>query len=128
MEAMKEFTGEIKQFPPVYSAVKVGGKRAYKQARKGQEIELRPRFVEVNEFEILEFAGPDKVKVRIACSKGTYIRSLIHDLGQALGVGAYISELCRTRIGEYHLENAWEISDFGDRISEMREQDREPRS
>ncbi len=104
-EATKNFTGKISQLPPQHSAIRIGGKRAYEFARKGEEIELKPREVEVSEFEITSIALPE-ISFRIVCSKGTYIRSLARDYGNALGVGAYMSELCRTRIGPYTLENA----------------------
>ncbi len=103
--AVKSLTGKISQLPPMHSAVKVGGRRAYKFARRGKEVQLSPREVEVREFEITAICLP-KINFRIVCSKGTYIRSIARDLGESLGVGAYLSELCRTRIGEYKLENA----------------------
>lgn len=111
-EALPAFTGDIQQIPPIYSAVKVDGKRAYKSARQGQEVKLRPRFVTVYEFVLTDWDGPAYVTARIRCSKGTYIRSLVHDLGQVLGVGGYILDLKRTRIGDNLLADAWEISDF----------------
>ncbi len=106
------FRGEFAQMPPMFSAVKIDGKRAFKAARKGKTVELRPRWVNVTQFDLLDFQPPDWGKAIIRCSKGTYIRSLVHDLGQTLEVGAYITELTRTRIGEFRLENAWEIDDF----------------
>jgi tRNA pseudouridine55 synthase len=109
-EATKIFTGKISQLPPQHSAIRIGGKRAYEFARKGEEIELKPREVEVREFEITSLALPE-ISFRIVCSKGTYIRSLARDFGNALGVGAYMSELCRTRIGPHRLENAGEIDE-----------------
>lgn len=117
---LEQFRGEIEQYPPKFSAVKVGGKRAYKAARKGQDIELRPRNVTVYAFDLLEFRAPDWGRAVIRCSKGTYIRSLVHDLGQALGVGGYILELKRTRIGSHQLENAWEINEFAESLKEFR--------
>lgn len=120
-EAMLPFTGEIEQIPPVYSAVKVQGKRAYKAARKGQKIELRSRQVNVYAFTLLDFESPDRVKALVKCSKGTYIRTLVHDLGQALGVGAYILELARTAIGDFQLDNAWEIPEFAQEIRIFKE-------
>ena len=102
---IKSFTGKISQLPPLHSAIKVGGKRAYKFARKGATVELKPREVEVHEFEVTGIQLPE-IHFRIVCSKGTYIRSLARDVGEALGVGAYLSQLCRTRIGEYKLEQA----------------------
>jgi tRNA pseudouridine55 synthase len=110
--ALPAFRGEVEQLPPVFSAVKVGGKRAYKAARAGEKIELKPRKIMVYEFRLEEFRAPDRASATIRCSKGTYIRSLVHDLGQALGTGAYITELKRTRIGTYELANAWEIEEF----------------
>lgn len=107
---IKSLTGKISQLPPAHSAIKVGGKRAYKFARKGKEVELKPREVEVKEFEITSLQLPE-LHFRIVCSKGTYIRSLARDLGEGLGVGAYLSQLCRTRIGQYKLENALSIED-----------------
>lgn len=102
---IKSFTGKISQLPPLHSAIKVGGKRAYKFARKGATVELKPREVEVHQFELTGIQLPE-IHFRIVCSKGTYIRSLARDVGEALGVGAYLSQLCRTRIGEYKLEQA----------------------
>lgn len=100
-----KFIGSIEQIPPLHSAIKVDGKRAYKLARSGQEKVLKARQVTVSEFEITNMDLPE-VSFRIVCSKGTYIRSLAHDLGQELGVGAYLSELCRTRIGKFLLRDA----------------------
>lgn len=107
-KATKPFTGTIQQIPPNHSAIRVGGKRAYSFARKGQEIELKPREVEVSVFEITGIQLPE-VHFRIVCSKGTYIRSIARDFGKTLGVGAYMTALCRTRIGEFHLKDALEI-------------------
>lgn len=107
---IKSFTGLISQVPPVHSAIKVGGKRAYKFARKGKEVQLTPREIEIREFEITDLDLP-KIQFRVVCTKGTYIRSLARDIGEALGVGAYLSQLCRTRIGEYKLENALTIDE-----------------
>ncbi len=110
LNATKPLTGNIMQIPPLHSAIKVDGKRAYKLARKGSDKELSPREVTVREFEITNIALPS-VSFRIVCSKGTYIRSLARDFGQGLGVGAYLSELCRTRIGDFKLENALTIEE-----------------
>lgn len=110
LHAVKSLTGKISQLPPAHSAIKVGGKRAYKFARQGKDVELKPREVEVSEFEITSIQFP-AVNFRVVCSKGTYIRSLARDLGESLGVGAYLSQLCRTRIGNFKLENAVSIDD-----------------
>jgi tRNA pseudouridine55 synthase len=103
--AAKKFTGVIQQIPPLHSAIKVDGKRAYKLARKGSDLELKPREVTVSQFEITSIQKPE-IHFRIVCSKGTYIRSLARDFGNELGVGAYLTGLCRTRIGEYKLQDA----------------------
>jgi tRNA pseudouridine55 synthase len=103
--AAASFVGSIQQVPPIHSSIKIGGKRAYAMARKGKAVDLQPRTVEVREFEITGCRFPE-VDFRVVCSKGTYIRSLAHDLGQTLGVGAYLSALCRTRIGSYTLAQA----------------------
>jgi len=106
--AARQFIGLIQQTPPLHSAIKIDGKRAYELARKGMEQELKPREVEIKEFEITQVEKP-WVSFRVVCSKGTYIRSLARDFGNALGVGAYLAELCRTRIGDFKLENALTI-------------------
>lgn len=108
--AAASLTGKINQVPPLHSAIKVDGKRAYELARKGRDIKLNPREVEVKVFEVTAMSKP-VVNFRIVCSKGTYIRSLAHDFGEKLGVGAYLSELCRTRIGEFKLENAYALEE-----------------
>ena len=111
MEATALFTGEIMQVPPAHSAIKVEGKRVYELARKGIEVKLEPRKLTIYEFEITKIELPI-VHFRVVCSTGTYIRSLANDFGMALGCGAYLSSLCRTRIGEFRLEDAMSIEDF----------------
>lgn len=115
----KKFTGVIEQVPPAYSAVKVGGKRSYKAAREGKTLELKTRQVEIKEFEITGITLPE-VHFRVVCSKGTYIRSLAFDFGKALDGGAHLSALCRTRIGEFLLNDAKEIAEFVESIKEIR--------
>jgi tRNA pseudouridine55 synthase len=105
------FTGDIMQYPPAHSAVKVNGERLYVKARLGEEVELRQRFVTVGAFEITRIALPE-IDFRIVCSKGTYIRSLISDFGKHLNNGAYLSKLTRTRSGNFLLENAFEVADL----------------
>lgn len=122
---LPQFLGAIEQLPPAFSAVKVNGRRAYKSARAGREVQVRPRMVMVKSFELLDFEGSEKVTARIVCTKGTYIRSLVHDLGQLLGVGGYILELKRTKIGDHLLENAWDIDEFTRQMSELRKSQRE---
>ncbi len=103
--AARSLTGGLSQMPPIHSAIRIGGKRAYSFARKGKEVELQPRAVEVSVFEITDIRLPE-VHFRIVCSKGTYIRSIARDFGAALGVGAYLGSLRRTRIGPYRIEDA----------------------
>lgn len=102
------FLGTIQQIPPIHSSVLVKGKRAYSLARKGQEPELQAREVEIKKFDIIDISMP-VVSFKVVCSKGTYIRSLARDFGEKLNTGAYLSSLCRTRIGPYLLEDAMTI-------------------
>lgn len=106
-----ELVGHIEQFPPIYSAVKMGGERLYKKARRGETVEIKPRSVEIKLFEIETSEFPT-ISFRIICSKGTYIRSMVRDFGIKLGCGAYMASLQRTRIGEHSLSDAWELEDF----------------
>ncbi len=115
-DATKQFTGEIQQQPPVFSALKKDGKRMYEFARSGEEIEIPFRTVTIPEFEITKVDLP-KVDFRVVCSKGTYIRSLAHDFGKALGNGAHLSALRRTKIGKFSVENALGIKDFEDSLT-----------
>jgi tRNA pseudouridine55 synthase len=107
-DATKNFIGAIQQIPPAHSAIWVNGKRAYELARKGKEVEMKAREVFIHEFEITSIDKP-VVGFRVVCSKGTYIRSMARDFGLALGTVAYLSELCRTRIGEFKLADALTI-------------------
>ena len=107
--AVATFLGKIEQTPPVFSAVKVDGKRAYELARKGEEAVIKPKTVEIKAFELTRIALPE-IDFRVVCSKGTYIRSLARDLGVALGCGAHLTRLVRTRIGTYQLADAWTIA------------------
>ncbi|MCL4116121.1 UNVERIFIED_CONTAM: hypothetical protein GTU68_047802, partial [Idotea baltica] len=109
--AVQGFIGEIEQTPPIFSALKKDGKRLYEYAREGIEVEIKKRQVTVLEYAITEVQLPN-VKFRIVCSKGTYIRSLAHDLGVALKCGGHLSELRRTKIGVYHVNNAQDPNDF----------------
>lgn len=105
------FTGDLDQKPPIFSALKRGGERLYEKARRGESIEIEPRKVSVHSFKITEIEMP-KISFEIMCSKGTYIRSIAHDFGGALGSGAHLSKLCRTAIGDYKLQDAHDIVDF----------------
>lgn len=107
-EAARNLSGEIMQIPPMFSAIKVNGKRAYESARKDKDLGLVARPVCVPEFEITRIEMPE-IDFRIVCSKGTYIRALARDFGQALNSGAYLSVLCRTRVGPHKLENAYDV-------------------
>ena len=109
--AVATFVGKIGQIPPVFSAVKVAGKRAYELARKGAEAKIKSKTVEIKTYEITRIALPD-IDFRVVCSKGTYVRSLARDLGVALGCGAHLTRLARTRIGGYKLEEAWTVADL----------------
>jgi tRNA pseudouridine55 synthase len=107
-DAVSQLTGDILQVPPMHSAIKVDGKRVYESARKGLEVKMEARPVQVREFEITRFEG-NELDFRICCSKGTYIRSLARDLGEILQTGAYLKSLCRTRIGEFLLADAHQL-------------------
>lgn len=111
-EALTGFTGEISQRPPIFSAIKINGQRAYKLARDGQEVEIPLRTVTVYDLELVDYIYPE-LKIRAHVSSGTYIRSLAVDIGAALGTGAYCTELRRTQIAEWTLDEAKELSDFG---------------
>ncbi len=102
---LPHFVGEIDQTPPQFSAIRVKGKRAYDLARRGEKMELASRKVRIDSIEILDWNWP-LVRLRVKCGKGTYIRSLAHDLGQKIGCGAYVKELRRTAIGDFRVENA----------------------
>lgn len=110
-KAAEAFLGEQDQIPPMFSALKVNGVRAYEFARDNKEIELKSRKITIKEFEITRIAMPE-VDFRIVCSKGTYIRSIARDFGSYLNSGAYLTALCRTRIGEYKLSEAQELEDI----------------
>lgn len=110
-EAFRKFTGQLLQVPPLHSAVKLNGQRAYKIARRGETAELRAREIIIREFELTRFELPE-VDFRVVCSKGTYIRSLARDIGQSLGTGAYLGALCRTRIGNLKLSDALSIEEI----------------
>ena len=109
--ALEKFRGPILQIPPAHSAIKVGGKRVYELARAGKEVKLEPRPVTIRELEVMKRVG-NLITLRVVCTTGTYIRSLANDLGQALGCGAYLSGLVRTRIGEQLLTQSMRIDEF----------------
>ncbi|MBO7272037.1 MAG: tRNA pseudouridine(55) synthase TruB [Bacteroidaceae bacterium] len=107
-DTLKQFIGDIAQRPPLFSACKVDGKRAYDLARKGSDMQLEPKQIRIDNIELLEFDLP-KIRIRVTCGKGTYIRSLARDIGEALESGAYLSELTRTRVGEFKLTDCIKI-------------------
>ena len=102
---LRRFIGEIKHMPPIYSAIKIKGKKAYEWARKGQIPQLRPRKIIIYDIKLLKYTYP-YLEIEVKCSKGTYIRSLAHDIGQKLSVGAYLEKLTRTEIGDFTIKNA----------------------
>lgn len=110
LETLPQFTGKIMQVPPVFSAVKVDGKRAYLHARKGHDVELAAKPLEIDEFELIDFDGRD-MKLRIVCSKGTYIRALARDLGEALNSGAHLIALQRTAVGPIRLDSCVSVDE-----------------
>jgi tRNA pseudouridine55 synthase len=110
-EALASLTGERFQVPPVYSAKMIDGKRAYEYAREGEEVEMRKALINIYEIEIVELSMP-LLRIRVRCSKGTYIRSLAIEIGEALGSGAHLSALRRTRSGEYLVEDAWPLEEL----------------
>jgi tRNA pseudouridine55 synthase len=110
-DTLKQFIGDIAQRPPLFSACKVDGKRAYDLARKGSDMQLEPKQIRIDDIELLEYELP-KIKIRVTCGKGTYIRSLARDIGEAMQSGAYLSGLTRTRVGEYKIENCIVPDDF----------------
>ncbi len=109
------FIGPIAQIPPIFSAIKVDGKPLYKKARKGESVKVEPRNVIIHDLQFTQIQWPD-LHFEVKCSKGTYIRSLAHDIGKALESGAYLYDLCRTAIGTHRLEDAWELEEL---ISEI---------
>ena len=112
-ETLQRFVGTIEQVPPVFSACKVDGKRAYELARKGDEVQLRPKTLVIDEIELLAYNLPE-IKIRVVCSKGTYIRALARDIGEALHSGAHLTGLIRTRVGEVTLDRCMKVEDFED--------------
>lgn len=107
-ETLKRFTGRIEQVPPAFSACKVDGKRAYKMARQGQEVNLKPKVLVIDEIELLEFS-PESITIRVVCSKGTYIRALARDIGEALQSGGHLTALRRTRVGNVTVDRCLSI-------------------
>ncbi len=121
-ENTKQFTGDLDQYPPAHSAVKVDGERLYMKARRGEDVELKSRKVSVRVFEITRIELPE-IDFRVVCSKGTYIRSLVHDFGRSLSNAAYLSSLRRTKSGDYEVSNAFGVMELVSHIRELKEAD-----
>jgi len=115
-KTLKNFRGEIKQVPPMFSAIKIKGKKLYELARKGIEIERAPRKIKILKLDLIDYTYPI-LKIRVICSSGTYIRSLANDIGETLKCGGYLESLSRVKIGEYQLSNSIKLSDLIDRFS-----------
>ena len=113
LDTLKQFEGEIQQVPPAYSACKVNGDRAYKLIRKGADVELKAKTLQVDEIEMLWFDEKQKqMAIRVVCGKGTYIRALARDIGYALGSGAFLTSLCRNRLGDIRIADCVTLDDF----------------
>ena len=110
-EALSRFRGDIWQQPPAFSACKVGGKRAYDLARRGEQVDIKPRLLRIDELELVDSRLPDEITLRVVCSKGTYIRALARDIGLALDSGAHLTALRRTRVGNYKIEDCFPAID-----------------
>jgi tRNA pseudouridine55 synthase len=125
-ENCKQFIGDLEQYPPAHSAVKVDGERLYLKARRGEAIELKTRKVSISEFEITKVDLPE-VEFRVVCSKGTYIRSLVYDFGRSLNNGAYLSQLRRTRSGHFNVKDAYEVMELVNHIRSLKEEPLSPK-
>lgn len=119
-QVLRRFVGDIEQVPPTFSACKIGGQRAYDLRRKGQDVELKPKHIHIDEIELTGF-DPEtmRMSIRVACGKGTYIRALARDIGRALDSGAYITELCRTRSGDYRVEDCINVKQFDEWLAQQ---------
>lgn len=115
MDTLSRFHGTIQQIPPAFSAVKIDGQRAYKMARKGQTPELKAKTLVIDDIELLDYAQ-DSITLRIVCSKGTYIRALARDIGEALGSGAHLTALRRTRVGDFSIDSCMSVDDAAEMI------------
>ena len=112
-QTLRQFVGEIQQVPPEYSACNIDGHRAYKMARRGEKVELKPKTLVIDEIELTDFAPKTmQMSIRVVCGKGTYIRALARDIGQALGSGAFLTALCRTRLGNVRSEDCKTLDEF----------------
>ena len=120
LSTLPKFIGTIQQVPPAYSACKVDGKRAYELKRKGKEVELKPKTLQIDEIELTAFSPDDMtMQIRVVCGKGTYIRALARDIGEALGSGAYLTALRRTRVGDVRVEDCIKIDDLNNWLDKV---------
>lgn len=117
-DALRGFTGRIEQIPPSFSACKIDGRRAYDMARRGQDVNLKPKILVIDEIELLDFSQ-DAIRVRVVCSKGTYIRALARDIGRALGSGAHLTALRRTRVGDVTIDDCMSVADAARLIADV---------
>lgn len=117
-DALRRFTGRIEQIPPSFSACKIDGRRAYDMARRGQDVDLKPKILVIDEIELLDFSQ-DAIRVRVVCSKGTYIRALARDIGRALGSGAHLTALRRTRVGDVTIDDCMSVADAARLIADV---------
>ncbi len=115
-QTLAQFCGEIQQIPPIYSAIRVNGQRAYELARKSKDVEIQPRMVRIDKIELLQYNLPT-IQIKVSCSKGTYIRSLARDLGKTLQSGAYLTDLERTKVGDVSLQDCLTIEQFQDLVN-----------
>lgn len=123
-ETLPQFVGDIQQVPPTYSAVKVNGDRAYALRRAGEDVTLKPKNVRIDEIELTHYDDENKqLGLRVVCGKGTYIRSLARDLGRALGSGAFLTELRRTRVGDFTVDNCVSFENFGEWLEQQEIED-----
>lgn len=118
IDSLEKFTGEQEQVPPVFSAVKLKGKRAFEYARNGEDVKLNPKKIVIREIELLKFNSPF-IEIKVSCSKGTYIRALARDIGETLKCGAYLNRLRRTKIGDFDVANAMKIDYFLENLSKF---------
>ena len=119
LEALSRFVGDIEQVPPTYSAVKIGGDRAYKLRRKGEEVTLKPKHIRIDEIELTDFDKEQaRMSIRVVCGKGTYIRALARDIGRALGSGAYLTALRRTRVGDIPVNDCIDFDHFDEWLTD----------
>ena len=119
-QVLTQFVGDIEQIPPTFSACKVNGQRAYDLRRKGADVELKPKLIHIDSIELMDFS-PETMQatIRVACGKGTYIRALARDIGRALQSGAYLTQLCRTKSGDSHIENCLSLDTFEEWLAQQ---------